>query len=127
MQITDGGFVTTTGGLIIMHNCCGTPRGVNPNDKTVVISPPGRTTTGGLMKTLHRTQDFPWGRHPVFLPSFLKKIPWIRQCINTANLLSVHYLAQVAAFASTITSYLKHSFRTRSRLHNRLRVCCGLK
>ena len=56
MQITDGGFVTTTGGLIIMHNCCGTPRGVNPNDKTVVISPPGRTTTGGLMKTLHRNK-----------------------------------------------------------------------
>ena len=42
------------GGLIIMLGCCGMPGGVNPNDKTVMINPPGRTTTGGLMKTLHR-------------------------------------------------------------------------
>ena len=42
------------GGLIIMLGCCGTPRGVNTNNKTVMINPPGRTTTGGLMKTLHR-------------------------------------------------------------------------
>ena len=49
-----GGFITTLGGLIMMLSCCGTPRGVNPNDKTVMINPRGRTTTGGLMKTLHR-------------------------------------------------------------------------
>ena len=49
-----GGFVTTIGGLIIMLGCCGTPWGGNHNDKTVMINPPGRTTTGGLMKTLHR-------------------------------------------------------------------------
>ena len=54
MKITDGGFVTRIGGLIIMLGCCGMPQGVNPNDKTVMINPPGRTTTGGLMKTLHR-------------------------------------------------------------------------
>ena len=55
MKITDGGgFVTMIGGLIIMLGCCGMPWGVNPNNKTVMINPPGRTTTGGLMKTLHR-------------------------------------------------------------------------
>ena len=32
------------------------PGGANPNDKTVVINPLGHTTTGGLMKTLHRYQ-----------------------------------------------------------------------
>ena len=42
------------GGLIIMLGCCGTPRGVNHNDKTVMINPPGHTTMVGLMKTLHR-------------------------------------------------------------------------
>ena len=47
-----GGFVTTTGGLTIMHNRCGTPRGVNRNDKTVMINPPGRTTTGGAIENL---------------------------------------------------------------------------
>ena len=52
MKITDGGFVTTIGGLIIMLGCCGTPQGVNPNDKTVMINPPGRTTTGGVNENL---------------------------------------------------------------------------
>ena len=36
-----GGFITMIGGLIIMLGCCGTPQGVNPNDKTVMINPPG--------------------------------------------------------------------------------------
>ena len=30
-----------------MLGCSGTPQGVNPNDKTVMINPPGRTTAGG--------------------------------------------------------------------------------
>ena len=54
MKITDGGFITMIGGLIIMLGCCGTPRGVNPNDKTIMINPPGAYHNGGLMKTLHR-------------------------------------------------------------------------
>ena len=52
MQITDGGFVTMTGGLIIMHNRCGMPRGANPNDKTVVINPPGANHNGGANENL---------------------------------------------------------------------------
>ena len=47
-----GGFVTMTGGLIIMQNRCGTPRGVNPNDKTVVINPPGAYHNGGANENL---------------------------------------------------------------------------
>ena len=43
-----------TGGLIITHNHCGTPRGVNNNNKSVVINPPGAYHNGGLMKILHR-------------------------------------------------------------------------
>ena len=54
MKITDGGVRHNDRGANHNVGCCGMPRGVNPNDKTVMINPPGRTTTGGLMKTLHR-------------------------------------------------------------------------
>ena len=80
MQITDGGFVTIIGGLIIMLGCCGTPRGVNPNDKTVMINPPGRTTTGGLMKTLNRRkiQISPmYDSHPYLIRHASRKFPVI--------------------------------------------------
>ena len=33
------------------------PPGAYHNDKCVMINPPGRTTMGGLMKTLHRLQQ----------------------------------------------------------------------
>ena len=55
MKITDGGVRHNDRGA--NHNArllWYTPGGVNPNDKTVMINPPGHTTTGGLMKTLHR-------------------------------------------------------------------------
>ena len=39
----------------VSENGLGTPRGVNPNDKTVMINPPGAYMGGGgLMKTFHR-------------------------------------------------------------------------
>ena len=44
----EGGFIKTV--YIVMIS----PRGAYHNGKPVVISPPGRTQTGGLMKTLHR-------------------------------------------------------------------------
>ena len=52
MKITDGGFVTIIGGLIIMFGCCGMPGGVNPNDKTVMINPPGAYHNGGVNENL---------------------------------------------------------------------------
>ena len=52
MKITDGGFITMIGGLIIMLGCCGMPRGVNPNDKTVMINPPGAYHNGGVNENL---------------------------------------------------------------------------
>ena len=53
MKITDGGFVTMIGGLIIMLGCCGTPRRVNHNDKTVMINPPrGVPQRGGVNENL---------------------------------------------------------------------------
>ena len=36
----------------VSENGLGMPRGVNPNDKTVMINPPGHTWRG-LMKTFH--------------------------------------------------------------------------
>ena len=51
-KLQTGGFVTMTGGLIIMHNHCGTPRGANPNDETVVINPPGAYHNGGANENL---------------------------------------------------------------------------
>ena len=48
MKITDGRGANHNARLLWYA------RGVNPNDKTVMINPPGRTATGGLMKTLHR-------------------------------------------------------------------------
>ena len=53
-----GGFITTIGGLIIMLGCCGMPRGVNPNDKTVMINPPGAYHNGGVNENLTPTQLF---------------------------------------------------------------------
>ena len=54
-----GGLATTRGGLsqqpIVMIN---PPPRANQNRKAVVVCPPGRTATGGLMKTLHRS-DLP--------------------------------------------------------------------
>ena len=35
-----------------MLGCCGTPRGVNPNDKTVMINPPGAYQNGGVNENL---------------------------------------------------------------------------
>ena len=37
----------------VSENSLGMPWGVNPNDKTVMINPPG-AYIGGLMKTFHR-------------------------------------------------------------------------
>ena len=47
------------------------PGGANPNDKTVVINPPGAYLEGGLMKTFHRYPDtslenFLLSRHILF-------------------------------------------------------------
>ena len=65
-----GGFVTMTGGLIIMHNRCGTPRGANPNDKTVVINPPGAYHNGGTNENL--TPGIP-GKRYFYCFGFLEK------------------------------------------------------
>ena len=40
------------GGLIIMLGCCGTPRGVNHNDKTVMINPTGAYHNGRVNENL---------------------------------------------------------------------------
>ena len=41
----DGGLSATRGGFRKMASVC--PGGVNPNDKTVVINPPGAYLEGG--------------------------------------------------------------------------------
>ena len=52
MKITDGGVRHNNRGLIIMFGCCGMPGGVNPNDKTVMINPPGAYHNGGVNENL---------------------------------------------------------------------------
>ena len=46
------------GGLIIMLSCCGMPGGVNPNDKTVMINPPGAYHNRGVNENLTPATNF---------------------------------------------------------------------
>ena len=59
MKITDGGVRHNDRGA--NHNArllWYTPGGLMPMIKLLWLTPPGRTTTGGLMKTLHRQGIF---------------------------------------------------------------------
>ena len=58
MQITDGGVRHNDRGAY--HNAQSlwyAPGGLIQTIKLFWLTPPGRTTTGGLMKTLHRYTD----------------------------------------------------------------------
>ena len=74
------------------------PGGVNPNDKTVMINPPG-AYMGGLMKTFHRfLSKFSVGFifRKVLVYSWiivvdLHNIQKVRQCVLVLDLLSLNF------------------------------------